>query len=376
MNPDSGTNQTLAQAIAETPQGVSLAPSVPADAEISFDIDDVSTEALVPQAPAAPAPAPTPAPTPTPTPTPAPSFEVELEEPSTVASPTPLTTPAVTQPPEPATLPPQRDYSAYPQELVPVLRQLNNKAFAEYAPQLKAAYEARTKATELETKLQQQPKFYHEHPDAYQLDPEYRELTTHANFVQFEANHWRNQLVNIKQGKPWQELKGYDKNNRPVFEDVAAPEDGTVDAQAEVLVQQMLGQASGEQSRVMANLSSYQQRYQQSRQSAEAELNEVRTKLFPTLRPDTLEGIDKENYKLAVDITPQALRGHPLAQLNHLAFVAYHRLQRAYATLMAEHQKLKTPQRPTPAATPAPSAVPSAPPTTDDEQIPFDIDDL
>jgi len=69
------------------------------------------------------------------------------------------------------------------------------------------------------------------------------------------------------------------------------------------------------------------------------------------------------------------LRNHPLAQLNQLAFVAYHRLQRAYANIAAENKKLKSGVRPVP-ATPSPSAVQGGAPTGDDVMIPIELDDL
>ena len=377
--PDSGTNTTLAQAIATTPVGVQLTGNIPDEAHISLDIEGDFDSPVAPSPAPTPDPAPAPEPSttaPAPEPKAEPTFEVPTDDdlaPEPAPAPEPPVQPNIQQP---AQLPPQRDYSAYPAELHPVLRQLNNKAFAEYAPRLKAAFEAQTKAAELETRVSQQPKFFYEHPEAYRLDPQFNQLNNTLREVQFEEQHWSRQLANIKQGKPWQNLKGYDtKTGQPVFESVNPPDDGTVDANAEIEVFKLLNETQHAKSAYGQQLQNYSLQYKTQTQRAQAELDEIKTKLFPSLKPETLAGVDKDNYELAASITPEALRNHPLAQLNQLAFVAYHRLQRAYANIAAENKKLKSGVRPVP-ATPSPSAVQGGAPTGDDVMIPIELDDL
>lgn len=372
-----GTNQTIADVLANPPADVQLDPSVQPGDDIPLDFEDdgftpstVTSPSTVEPAPSTVTPPadPAPAPEPEPTPDPEPSFETPLE-------PEDLTQqPAQAQPtPDPA--PAQaRPYNEYPPELVPLLKHLPNKTFAEYAPKLKAAWEANQQLDELR---KQQPAYHYEHPESYQLQPEFQKLRQVASEAQFEESHWTQQLSRIKQGQSWKYLEGYDKNNRPVFREVAAPEDGTVDANSEVEVLRLMQEAQSGRLSVSRQLNQYVVQHRTMAQSAAAELAEIKQKFFPTMNPAQFTGDDKRNYELARSITPRPLQSHPLAEMNHLAFVAVTRLQRAYAKLAKEYQELKAgkmPARPVP-STPSPAAAPGGLPVASEEEIPLYPDD-
>lgn len=370
-----GTNQTIADVLANPPADVQLDPSVQPGDDIPLDYDDDGStpSTVAPPSTAEPAvPAPTvqpdPAPAPEPEPEPEPSFETPLD-PET--PPQPPTTQQPTTDPAPAQA---RPYNEYPPELVPLLKHLPNKTFAEYAPKLKAAWEANQQLDELR---KQQPAYHYEHPESYQLQPEFQKLRQVASEAQFEESHWTQQLSRIKQGQSWKFLEGYDKNNRPVFREVAPPEDGTVDANSEVEVLRLMQEAQNGRLGVSQQLNQYVAQHRTMAQNAAAELTEIKQKFFPTMNPAQFTGDDKRNYELARSITPKPLQSHPLAEMNHLAFVAVTRLQRAYAKLAKEHQELKAgrmPARPVP-ATPPQAAAPGGLPAASEQEIPLFPDD-
>ena len=177
-----------------------------------------------------------------------------------------------------------RNYDEYPEEVRPVLRGLNNKHFAEYAPKLKELAQRAKEADELRAKVGQSPQFFYEHPEAYRLSPEFQSLSQDVQYIDFESNHYAEQLARIKRGESWQEIAGYDsRTGQPVFEERKALANGTVNYNDEVRVGQLLTKLATLGSQKSSQLQSYQTSYQQSVQRAQVELGEVNKRLFPQL---------------------------------------------------------------------------------------------
>ena len=69
------------------------------------------------------------------------------------------------------------------------------------------------------------PDLYFQHPEAYTLDPKFREINTQIDYADREARHWKNQLINIRTGKPWHALDGWDEQGRPILRGPIKPTD-------------------------------------------------------------------------------------------------------------------------------------------------------
>jgi len=113
------------------------------------------------------------------------------------------------------TKPTARDYTGFTGDEVAILKQMSNPAFEFATKHMKELKELR----------QQKPDSIYQHPDAYTLTPEYKSAQEDLKFTSFEERHWRQQLVNIRGGKPWQGLDGYNEKGEPVYSGPFKPSD-------------------------------------------------------------------------------------------------------------------------------------------------------
>ncbi len=290
--------------------------------------------------------------------------------------------PATPEPKQPTVAQPNvpsgpRNYDQYPDEIRPVLRALNNKQFAELAPKLKELVDRAGRVKELEERVGSQPQFFYEHPEAYQIMPEFKQLSSDVEYIGFEQRHLADQLVRIKRGESWQELKGYDqKTGQPVFEERKPNADGTVDYVAETRVSQELNKLAMIGAQKSQQLQQFQMGYQQSVQRAQQDLAEINKRLFPKLEePDKLPAEDKKMYDMATSMAPQHLRSHPLTPILGKSFVMYFRLLKLYQGALGQIDKLRVQADDRGAAEPAvvttgggPAKLPVKPGETDPEE--------
>jgi hypothetical protein len=124
--------------------------------------------------------------------------------------------------PEPA----KRDFSAFEDEDKEIAKLAPNKTFnllKERLPKLyafkKEAQELKEKIVKLESQLNGKyiPEAWAEHPEAYTLTDDYRELNSQFSRIDFESKHWREQLIALKRGEQWKSLTGFDKEGNPVY---------------------------------------------------------------------------------------------------------------------------------------------------------------
>lgn len=109
-----------------------------------------------------------------------------------------------------------RDYTGYTPEEVSVLKAMSKPAF-EYTTKLIKENK------ELGSLKESQ---YLQHPDAYSLSPEYKQLNREVYLVQQEQKFWEEQLLNIRAGKEWFDLQGFDPNTlQPVLGNKNKPTD-------------------------------------------------------------------------------------------------------------------------------------------------------
>ena len=58
---------------------------------------------------------------------------------------------------------------------------------------------------------------YLQHEQGYTLSPDYQQLQVQAYRAQVEGQCWKDAILAVRQGKPYQEITGFDKNNRPIL---------------------------------------------------------------------------------------------------------------------------------------------------------------
>jgi len=248
-----------------------------------------------------------------------------------------------------------RNYESFPEQIRPILKALNNAQFKEHAPKLKELYEKAAKAEELEARVSKSPQFFYEHPEAYRLTPEFNQLEARVQYINFETQHYADQLVKIKRGEPWQNLKGYDQQTgEPVFETVNPPEDGKPDYAAETHVAQHLNKLGALGMQKQTELAGFQRSYSQSVQQAQVEMKEIDKRLFPKIQDVTqLPPEERKLYDLAVSLTPMHLRNHPLTTPLGKSFVMFMRVMKLYQQSVAETEKLRAQLEDRSAAEPA-----------------------
>lgn len=137
----------------------------------------------------------------------------------------------------------QRDYAAYPKEVADVLKQMSNPA-----------YEFTTKLMKDNKELQMNKvDSIYQHPDAYILTPEFRELQQKAFLISKERQVYEQQILDIRAGKDWRPLLGFDpKSNEPVLgaPQKAVDRDELAAQNRYNLAQQLYGQTEGQVSQI------------------------------------------------------------------------------------------------------------------------------
>lgn len=316
--------------------------------EFSADGDDFSvTPADAPAAEPAAEPAPTAKPVaqqPTkkpaePTPTLDVKFEYDKKHPVEPAKP---------EQPAPAEVSSARDYSALHPDVAEIAKNFRNKQFAELTPKISEWHKKAQETDALRAQLAErptEPQFAYEAPDAYLLDPQYRQTQQLAGAVDFEVSHWERQLELINSGEDWYELLRYDeKTGQPVYELRKAPADGKVDQRAAARVQRNLTESIQGQQIAQQRLASIQQQYASKYQDSARELAEVEAKLMPNIKEESLTPEEKQWFEAARNSAPARFKGHPMTRTLGKVYVAFMRLYNYTKQQEEENARLKKTQ--------------------------------
>lgn len=241
-----------------------------------------------------------------------------------------------------------RDYKTFPeQKLVPLLKKLPNSTYKAFEPVLRELVTKASETEKLSKQLAERPKapsYQYENPESYLLDPEYRKIEQTVSIGQQEVNHWQQQLLRIERGEPWQNITGFDQNGSPIYQTIRAPEDGVIDIQSRLAIQNHLNSSLYPTvGAARQQLGNFQSNYKRLAGEAETQLKQIVTKIFPTV-PDVtkLEGEDKEWYDMSMSAFPQVFDGHPIIRevVGRMA-VVMRRTRTQVLKLRAENKRLK-----------------------------------
>lgn len=240
-----------------------------------------------------------------------------------------------------------RDYSKFSQEDAKYLKQMSNEAFEHFS---KRTEEIAALQKEIETSKAVDV----DHPDAYVLSDEYRDAFTNLTKAQQEQQHWRNQLINIRNGKGWQNIEGYDDSGRMVL----GKQQYKPTQQAEIDVEMAMNEAAGLNRKYTSEMDgvsgSYKKNYNEAVTLLEREQDtnfawrtndDVANEsiVLPNVGKTTIKTV-KESFTKAL---PKTFRKHPMAELAADLFVT---LQLATAQASSEKAAAKEAKRKEPKA--------------------------
>jgi len=231
-----------------------------------------------------------------------------------------------------------RDYTGFSPEEVTQLKQMSNTAFDFSAKIIKENKEL--------AKLKDST--YLQSPEAYRLDPAYTKAAEDVDYLRAEAQIWKNQLVNIKTGKEWSPLLGWDKSGKPVFDTKRAP--GEMDEED---VRSRMQQCEGSAQQMAGQLQQMQQSYANRVATDNSAIDEVQKSKFswvadPALaeKTVTIPNLGERSIKQITndfkELLPAYHRGSKLAELGANMFAALQVYASEIRNLQAQLQITET----------------------------------
>lgn len=220
---------------------------------------------------------------------------------------------------KPAQLPVKqaRDYTIFDQKDVQALKRCDNITFNMLKARLVELYAERAQAKELKTEVEKLksgalPDAYYEHPEAFTLSKEYRQLSNQYSRTDFESQHYQRQLAAIKRGEKWTEITGYDQRGNP---QLAEHEPGP---EAEIAVLSQYNSLERDKQSLIGAVTQYQQSFINGHKASIANLKQATeqniSKLPAEYQPND---DDKKLYMTAFKQAAPAFANHPL--VDHAA---------------------------------------------------------
>lgn len=210
----------------------------------------------------------------------------------------------------------KRDFTGFTPEEAKLLKNLDNPRFLKLSKTWRALKEEATKAVEYKTQAENLtkqlreggvPESWTEHPDAYQLSPEYRQVSQQYSKVDYEENFYDQQLANVKDGKPWQQITGYDRNtSQPIL---SAPLEAS--NQADIYLNKIIARAAGVKAQLEGRVANMQQNFTAQHNAnvggVKQQIDKVVNNLIAELKPV------EADEKMIAEAMPPSLRNHPLS---------------------------------------------------------------
>ena len=229
-----------------------------------------------------------------------------------------------------------RDYSKFSEEDAKYLKQMSNEAFEHFS---KLSEKSNKLQEEIEAVKQQAAKEVTtaDHPDAYILSDEYKDTYANMSKAQQEQQHWRAQLIKIRNGENWQNIEGYnDAGQLVIGKDAFKPTQ-----QSEIDVEMAMQEAAGLSRKFNSDLDNVSKSYKKNYEDAVTLLDREQKANFawttddavakqelvlPNVGSTTIQQI-KTTFSNAL---PKTFQKHPLAELASNLFVTL-QLQAAHA---------------------------------------------
>lgn len=203
-----------------------------------------------------------------------------------------------------------RDYSGHTADEIAVFKKMSDDA-----------YVFTKKLINQNKELQNQTQTnYFQDENAYTLHPEFRKTQTDAHFYSKEAEYLRQQLINIKQGKPWHPLIKWDDNGNPVIGAERQPSEGDEEA-VRMAMSQCINAVQQSKTKLAEFPIHYKNRIAQDMVAID---NECKKQFIWEANPEYLEySVDmgekmmtfKEIRDEFIGLFPPYMRSHPAARV-------------------------------------------------------------
>lgn len=278
-----------------------------------------------------------------PAPEPAPTATKKSDDPAP-EPPSPFEQPA-TQTPQPSTV--KRDYSQLPPEIVGIAKKLPNAVY-EHLINTHKQFESdiaaeRAKVVELTKERDAASvKATFDHPEAFQIDPEYRTVVQSYGRVETEFNHYTDQLAAIEAGEAWTIITGYDAAGQPQYREVPASADGRVDYKAKARLTAAMNELTGQRQVLRQQAAQIQERYKNAANEVQQHYTNARQRLFKDLDPTKLtDETEKNAYKFAIEALPYVEQRRLSAEMLGLAAVSVVRMGKRLQEALTELERMR-----------------------------------
>jgi len=152
------------------------------------------------------------------------------------------------------------------------------------------------------------PAAWYDHEEAYTLTPEYRIITNQHTQIQSIADHYRNQLIAIKNGEDWFDLTQNEKGQIIQVKQKASP-------QADVLVGERIREAAGALNDLGKKEQALVQAWKSSAFNNRSQFKRVEDEYFPQYSNEA-EFANNEDAKAVYTVLEQAgVRGDRMASM-------------------------------------------------------------
>lgn len=214
----------------------------------------------------------------------------------------------------------KRDLSGFDADEARFMKQMSNSAFDFLAARFKSLKNAKAQAeAKLKEAGQDIPPNYFNHPSGYTLSPKYGEISRQLSMTDFEASHYQEQYVKIKEGQNWRSIDGYTESGEPIFSEEYLP-----NARAEAAVMGAFQQVNAEKGKFSSQLKELKDGFKKNYDQEVSSINKVREDSFPWVKDEklldsTLEIPGKGQVPLRFfkeqieNSIPASMRDHPLA---------------------------------------------------------------
>lgn len=215
------------------------------------------------------------------------------------------------------TLPRNRNYDGLDADDVKILKGSNNYHYKKFRPLLDKwvarAKEGETykgKVEELNKVLEGKgiPPNYYSHPQAFTLTPQFTQLQDKYDRLTAEREFYEAQLVNVKSGKPFVKIAGYDKNTGQPQLTPAREGTHADDVEISNLIQRYIAAESGIQNEVAGMQATFKQTYESQTAAIHSVIDKNIEQLIPELRPA------KEEMETFLGAIPPAFKDDPMAK--------------------------------------------------------------
>jgi len=229
-----------------------------------------------------------------------------------------------------------KDYTGLTPDETHMFKNMSNEAYAKIRP----IFDQHKKITEREAQLKQReesvakalPKGIFDHEAAYTLSPQYNQLSSTVQKLDFERSYWAKQFAAVEKGEDYKPLL-IDANGRYVE---GKPVKASADAKAEIMNNMTL--ATQLHTQHNQQLQSVQQSFAQRRSELVSGIKAYENKLFGFL--ETPDNPYKPVVQEVLQAIPEEFRDHPLAPLLAKAMATI-RAQSDVNTKLAKQTALK-----------------------------------